>query len=236
MPNVFIAVPHYNQLAPQALEGLILATQRHRYSINTEGGSLLALMFNKLWCRALNARADGVTHFAMHHSDVAAQAGWVDTLLEEKDRVGADVLSVIVPIKDARGLTSTGWQDPTTRRITRLTMADVMRLPETFDAQAAGRPDQWLMINTGLWVCDLRDPWVEDVCFTILDGIGKGDDGRFYPRCVPEDWNFAAWCARRGLKVFATRKVAVTHYGPAGFTNAKLWGEWDTDRGDRGDC
>jgi hypothetical protein len=228
MANVFLAVPHYDQLAPQSLEGLILATAQHKYSINTEGGSLLALMFNKLWCRALNQRKSGVTHFAMHHSDIAVPAGWLDTLLEEKERVGADVLSAVIPIKDLRGLTSTGWMDTQTGRITRLTMKEVYELPESFDA----RPGQWLMVNTGLWVCDLRAPWVEDVCFSIVDAIGHDAEGNFWPRCIPEDWNFSRWCAREGLRVFATRRVPVTHYGTSGYTNSRPWGEWQTDRGD----
>jgi hypothetical protein len=231
--NVFIAVPHYQQLTPQALPGLILATQQHRYSINTEGGSLLALMFNKLWCKALNGRREGVTHFAMHHADIAAAPGWVDTLLDEKERVGADVLSVVIPIKDMRGLTSTGWQDPQTRIITRWTMREVLRFPETFDAAGVGKPDQWLMVNTGLWICDLRDPWVEEVCFNIVDATGYDTQGQFYPRCIPEDWNFSGWCARRGLRVFATRKVPVGHHGNVEFRNDRAWGEWDQDQGDQ---
>lgn len=234
---VFIAVPHHAELAPQALEGLMLATARHRYSVNTEGGSLLALMFNLLSCRCLNQRRErGWTHFAMHHADIEAPAGWADTLLDEMQRVGADVLSTVVPIKDNRGLTSTGWQDPDTKRIRRLTMREAVGLPVTFsaaDLPAAGKPaGQHLMVNTGLWVCDLGKPWVEEVCFTVRDAVGRLDDGRFWPRCVPEDWGFSAWCAGRGLRVFATRAVPVVHHGRAGYTNARAWGEWETDRGD----
>ena len=56
---------------------------RHTFASHyaMSGGSLLALMFNLLWCKALNRRREGVTHFAMHHSDIQAPAGWVDTLL-----------------------------------------------------------------------------------------------------------------------------------------------------------
>jgi hypothetical protein len=233
MAAVFIGVPHHDQLAPQALEGLILATAQHRYSINTEGGSLLALMFNLLWCRALNQRDEhGWTHFAMHHSDVEAPAGWLDTLIQEQQRVGADVLACVIPIKDNRGLTSTGWQDPETRTIRRFTMAEVLTLPVTFNAAQAGKYGQYLMVNTGLWVCDFTRPWVEDVCFTIRDGIGKDPGGRFWPRAIPEDWGFSTWAAEQGLKVFATRKVPIIHHGRAGYSNAKPWGEWQTDQGD----
>ncbi len=48
------------------------------------------------------------------------------------DRVGADVIATVVPIKDNRGLTSTGLQDPDTLQIRRLTMTEVFRLPVTF--------------------------------------------------------------------------------------------------------
>jgi hypothetical protein len=232
MANVFIAVPHYGQLAPQALEGLILATDRHRYSINTEGGSLLALVFNRLWCRALNRRKDGVTHFAMHHADIQAPAGWVDTLIEEMARLDADVLSVVVPIKDRRGLTSTALQDPVTRKIRRLTMTEVQAAPESFTQAALGAAREILLVNTGLWICRFDRPWVERVCFHILDGITRGEDGLYQARAIPEDWNFSAWCAENELRVFATRKVRVEHHGMASYANDHAWGTCTTDEGD----
>jgi hypothetical protein len=236
MASVFIGVPTYDQLASQALPGLMLATQRHRYHIRTESGSLLALMFNFLWCRALNARAEGITHFAMHHADIEAEPGWLDVLLDELERTGADVLSAVVPIKDNRGVTSTGHADPATHRIRRLTMHEVQRLPETFgpgQLWMAGKPaSDYLMVNTGLWVCNLTRPWAEEVCFTVQDAITRDGRGRFWPRCVPEDWGFSFWLQQRGLRVLATRKVKVIHHGRAGYANDRPWGEWETDKGD----
>jgi hypothetical protein len=228
--KVFLAVPHYDQLAPQALDGLMLCTDRHHFHIRCGGGSLLAMGFNSLWCAALNTRAEHAwTHFAMHHSDLEAPPGWLDTLLDEMDRVRADLLSVCVPIKDQRGLLSTGWQEES-GAITRLTMAEVMKLPETFSAADLGK--ERLMVNTGLFVCRFDAPWVEEHAFRILDSIVKGDDGRFRPRTLPEDWGFSAWLAGRGLRVFATRKVPVVHYGKTGFRNDSAWGEWTKDLGD----
>jgi hypothetical protein len=234
MANIFIAVPHYDQLAPQAMEGLILATAKHKYSINTEGGSLLALVFNRLWVRALNRRTDGITHFAMHHADVEAPAGWVDTLVEQMERHQADVLSVVLPIKDQRGLTSTGLQHAVTKRIRRLTMKEVVACNPTFGTVGAGGgPSEFLLVNTGLWICDFTKPWVEQVCFHILDGIRKEEDGTFQARAVPEDWNFSAWCAEQGLGVFATRCVAAKHHGRASYPNDSVWGTYETDEGDK---
>jgi hypothetical protein len=231
--SIFLAVPHYGAIVPDALPSLCLSSVRHRVLLNTNCASLLAHNFNRLWCTALNERHEkGLTHFAMHHADIAAPAGWLDVLLEEMERVGADVLSCIVPIKDARGLTSTGLQNPETGEITRFTMKQVQHLPETFDAARLGS-DHHLMVNTGLWVCDFSEPWIEDVCFEIRDRITKGTTGRYIANVLPEDWNFSAWCARRCLRVFATRKVPVSHHGSAVFKSDSAWGDWHSDQGDR---
>ena len=231
--SVFLAVPHYDALIPQALPGLMLPSESARLSINLEGGSLLAMVFNRLWCAALNARrTKELTHFAMHHADIQAPPGWLDVLLGELDRTGADVMAAIIPIKDGRGLTTTGVQDPVSSRIRRFTVREVLNFPETFDVAATGYHDEWLMINTGLWVCDFTRPWIEEACFNIRDAIHKGDDGIFRARALSEDWNFSGWCAQRGLNVFATRKVPVVHHGRAAFKSDEPWGDWSTDLGD----
>src|ERR1051326_665786 len=106
MSHVFLAVPHYGQLVTGALESLIKASTRHRIHLQTAGGSLLAYVFNSLWCHSLNMRAacgladGGITHFAMHHSDIQAQPEWLDILMDEMEHTSADIISTIVPIKD----------------------------------------------------------------------------------------------------------------------------------------
>jgi hypothetical protein len=234
--SVLLAVPHYGELAPEALPGLAFPSLAGdvRVKIQTNGASLLAHNFNRLWCAALNQRRTlGLTHFAMHHADIGAEVGWLDTLLAEQARVGADLLSVVVPIKDGRGVTSTGWQDPITLDITRLTLQEIHDLPVTFRAEDLGRAAQpWLMVNTGLWICDFTQPWVEEACFEVRDRIVRGGDGLYRANVLSEDWNFAGWCAGRGLKVFATRAVSVGHFGRCCYRNDAPWGQWDHDRGD----
>lgn len=237
--SIFLAVPHYGAIVPEALVSLTMASRRHRVSVTTNGASLLAFNFNSLWGSALNQRRDrGLTHFAMHHADVGAEAGWIDILLDEMAKVGADVLATVIPIKDSRGLTSTGLQDPETLQIRRLTMTEVFRLPVTFSAHHCdplgppGKQGHQLMINTGLWICDFTRPWVEEAYFEIRDRI-VASAGRFQANVLPEDWNFSGWCARQGLKVWATRAVKVSHHGPTSFRNDSAWGDWDTDLGDR---
>ena len=236
--SIFLAVPHYGAIVPEALVSLTMASARHRVSLTTNGASLLAHNFNCLWSAALNERRDrGLTHFAMHHADVGAEPGWIDILLDEMTRVDADVISTVIPIKDARGLTSTGLQDPGTLHIRRLTMAEIFDLPVTFSANDCepGAVDStlYLMVNTGLWLCDFTKPWVEEAYFEIRDRIVRTATGRFQANVLPEDWNFSGWCARRGLKVWATRAVKVSHHGQASFRNDSIWGDWQTDLGDK---
>lgn len=234
MAKTFIALPQYGDVVAQAIPGLLTASPKGRFGTLVVGGcSLLALGFNRLWCQALNERKErGWTHFAMHHADIQAQPRWLDILHEEMERTRADVISTIIPIKDNRGLTSTGVREPQSGRIRRFTMRELQQLPQTFAAKETRFPDQWLMVNTGLWLAKLTDPWCEEVCFNILDVTFKDENGRFTAQSLPEDWNFSGWCARKGLKVCATRAVLVGHHGRACYGNDSSWGDWDIDKGD----
>jgi len=228
--SVFVGVPHYGSLVPEVLRSIMTASTEAQVHVTTNGASLLAHNFNILWCSALNKRAESnLTHFAMHHADILAEACWLDKLLEEMRRVEADVISVVVPIKDSRGLTSTGMQDPQTMNIRRLTMAEIMDLPVTFDAEDTRKfweddNPRWLMVNTGLFLVDFTKPWVEESYFEIRDAIRRGEDGRFSAHVLSEDWHWSGMLARKGLRVFATRAVHVVHYGRADFHNNQVWG------------
>jgi hypothetical protein len=190
-------------------------------------GSLLAAIFNKHWCAALNGFAAGDLHgFAMIHSDVGAEMGWLDLLYEEMEKVQADVISAVIPIKDDRGLTSTAVDDAgDVWRVRRLTTGQVAELPVTFTDKDVGGP---LLLNTGLWLCRLG-PWAFKTCFTVQDRIAKGPDGKYFHGVIPEDWDFSRQCRRFGLKLAATRRVTVHHWGQTPFSNQAKWG-WDHDK------
>lgn len=241
---VVVGCPHYGELnANTAAAILSLGEQSVRSRIVMSGMSLLAYNFNTLWCTALNARrTHGATHFAMIHADIVPFGNWLVDLLDILEEQQADLVSAAVAIKDGQGLTSTALDmgtpaDPWRRR--RLTMHELMELPETFDARdlAAlydvqvgefGRPPA-LLFNTGLWVADLRAPWVEHVCFTINDRIDRGEDGLFRAVVEPEDWNFAKQVHERGGRAVVTRRVLVHHSGGLNYTNAAAWGSCRVD-------
>ena len=233
----YLGVPHYGEVGWPTCCSLLTASTRVHPLVVGEQGSLLTYVFNRLWaeCYNLRARKDAPrrpTHFAMLHADASPDPGWLDVLHDELCRLDADVISVVSPIKDHRGITSTGVQNLDTRRIRRLTMHEVLALPETFDAVGAGYPGRALMVNTGCWLCRLDRPWVEDFPgFTILDGLQK-IAGQRLPQVVSEDWNASRWWHDHGVKVYATRKVRLAHYGGVPYRNDTAWGSWKYDKGD----
>ncbi len=260
-PRVFVALPSYNGfIKAQALLGLLLPSATCFLHYELGFGSLLATNFNHLLCKARNSRAEGKwTDFGMHHADISAPPGWLDVMVEEKRRVGADILSVVVPIKDERRLTSTGTVQEG-GHIRRLTLKEVHHLPETFCAADLAQLGIHtpMVVNTGLMLVDFTRAWSDEFHFSIGDAIQRTgghqeemeywcvEDGRnvlkkelvwvgstYSPACLPEDWNFSSWANARGLKVYATRKVPVGHWdGGACWDNGKHDDGWITDLGD----
>jgi hypothetical protein len=225
------------------------------------GSSLLADSFNYHWKTALNMQLAGrnVTRFIMLHDDVVPQDHWVDVLLGELDRMGADVVSSVIPIKDARGLTSTALDDTEDPWAVyrRLTLKELEELPETFDAHdcwKAGLSDNhWhpdhstrpLLVNTGCWAADFTRPWRWGCHFEITNRIVFQDEsggvvpaidyrpgmrGSFVNQVMSEDWGWGRQLARLGCRVLATRKVRLVHMGEAPYNNQDLgWGTWEHD-------
>ncbi len=192
-------------------------------------GSILDSNFNKMWCGALNLRAEGVTHFAMIHDDQAPEGGWLDILLRELRKAKADVISAIIPIKDRRGLTSTATETADVWKPKRLTMREAMELPTTITDADVGGP---LLLNTGLWLADLRGAWVdtpEPPYFQTLSRLVQGDDGKWRAQVRSEDWEFSRELRRRGVRLAATRAVSLLHEGESVYPNDRAWGTWETD-------
>ncbi len=235
-PHVFVGLPSYDGWhKSQALVGLMLPSMRARLHYELGFGSLLARTFNDLLCKGRNSRAQCPwTHWALHHADISVGEMWLDVLIAEMARTGADILSAVVAIKDDRGLTSTGTiqGDGSIRRLTRKECA---RLPETFsaaDLPALGIHTE-LVVNTGLLLIDFTKPWSDEFHFNVGDGIRKNADGTFGALVLPEDWNFSHWANGRGLKVFATRKLHVQHWdGGQPYGSEPGAGDWETDLGD----
>jgi hypothetical protein len=230
-PIVALSMPRRGlEVSYQAMAAYRSPVSRETQVIEIElnPSSLLNHNFNQHWAEALNARDTlGATHFAMIHDDVCPDPGWLTVLFDELIAHDADVVSSVVRLKDWRGLTSTAIYDgtnPWERK--RLTLTEVAALPETFSAADTGSP---LLINTGLWVCDLRKPWCDDWCFHSIERIVHRN-GRRVAQVVSEDWAFGHFLNQRGASVFATRKVLPGHEGCSHFHSHGAFGSWATDR------
>ena len=243
--RVFLGMPGYGDMTAGAANGLYHATSGqlsiggvdYRVALDrvVKSGSLLAHNFNGLWCGAINLDAMAIAqpeeygprinYFAMLHSDVEPQEGWLDTLIEEMEDRDLDMLGVVVPIKDLQGLTSIALQKPDGdpwRPLCRLTMREVMELPETFTADDAGYD---LLLNTGCWVCRFDGELAKQMHFTINDTIRFDPErGIHVAEVEPEDWNFSRQWNARGLRIGATRKIRINHAGHMRFGNQDGWG------------
>lgn len=243
-----------------AAKAFYLPTSRNVRRLEREAStSMLTRSFNMLTCEALNhyhgtggRPAHQFGYLAMLHDDVVPDEperledgtlgpAWLDTMLDELDRTGADLLSSVVPIKNECALTSTAVEVGDFYSPRRLTMQEVMRLPETFtaaDVPWAG-PDARLLVNTGCWVARF-DPAVWEKFVDpewCADGGRAGwrdwntvrrVNGEWVAYDQAEDWGCAREFHRLGMKVMATRKVGLYHEHPQ-YHNRSDWGTWPTD-------
>lgn len=230
--TVYLGMPGYGEQtagAGRALWNAVSSTPA-KVHVQYQQGSLLAANFNALWCWALNGdRNEGVDYFAMLHSDVEPQDGWLEILIDELETHDLDVLGTAVPIKDPNGITSLALEradGDTWRPLCRLSLREVHNLPPTFTSEDVGHN---LLLNTGCWVCRFDSKWARKVHFTINDAIAQDPSGEYRPLVEPEDWYFSRLCHEMGLKIGATRKVRISHAGKSHWGNEKPWGQ-DFDR------
>ena len=231
--QIFLAQPNAGSITPQAVGSLNMMSHRHKvHTVINQFGDV-AHNFNMLWCAAVNARHEsGITHFAMLHSDIQVETmHWLDVLLDEMDRVNADVMTTVLAIKDLRGLTTTGIRYPGVWGTRRFVMREILELPETFSIEDTDDPDQILAINTGCWVCRLPGGGWPDAFPGFTDRYRiTWEEGQAVPWFDSEDWLFSDWAASQGLRVFATRKVHAAHLGGFLYPNYQPWGQWETDQ------
>jgi precorrin-6B methylase 2 len=226
--RMYLGMPGYGKQTASAGRALWNASRdMSKVTVEYAPGSLLACNFNKLWCSALNMVHSGkrVDYFAMLHDDIGCQDFWLDELIEELEAKHLDVLGVVVPIKDTRGITSIAIHYPgdNWNPACRLSMHDVYQLPETFTSDDLG--GQQLLLNTGCWVAKWNQEWCRQVHFEINDRIVFDQTtNAYWPEVESEDWFFSRLLHEQQLSIGATRKIAVKHEGDVEFSNTFPWG------------
>lgn len=235
--KIAIATPTYNRSGDwgSAYGALLYPSKDFIVQPIQHGHSVLQHNFNVLLNAALNS---DFTHFAMLHTDIAPGPGWLDDLMHKLEEMSADLISAVVPIKTKLGLTSCGIADPENNFevMRRFTMKEVFSFPETFTAHDAGYGGYPLLVNTGCWVADLRNPfWTADengiakFAFEIQSRRRKLPDGSWIAEFEPEDWRMSKALFEAGARYYATRCVKLQHAGEETYPNFYVWGTAETD-------
>jgi len=211
------------------MTGIVGSTSKHEAIPRNAGFGFSGVEdFNMLWADAHNEYEDGnITHFAMLHGDITPDPSvkWLDVLIEEMERNNAALVSTVSPIKDGRGVTSSGICDLDDPWMPwrRFTIREVLNeLPETFNNVQAGYPDRPLLHNTCLWVADLRWPVFHrtneagelDMYFAFPTRASRDEDGRWRHQRQSEDWLFSRDLWERGIRdTYITSRVKLIHTG-----------------------
>lgn len=250
MANVFLGCPRYTLSETDRSEAAHADIRRqasasHRLTVCLLGSSLLAHGCNTLLQMALNGRDKNEWEwFAMIHGDVFPQAGWLDALIDEAGKVGADFLSAVVPLKNESGKTSTALAvsyDPSlNRECPRLTQRQLHHesFPRTFDVMACAdalerlpepyrmsAPRVALLCNTGCFIVRIDRDWDwTKVCFSMVDGL-EVIEGQYRAKLFSEDWMFSLRVAQAGGAVFATSKINLAHRGNRDYRSNEQWGD-----------
>ncbi len=221
-PKVFLGMPNFGPMQPDcAAAWYTPGWAANRKSIDLVERreirqSSIVGSFNWLFGRALDLRDQGkVTHFAMCHNDVEPPSWWIDDLYAIQQQRSAVLVSAIVEIKSHERLdVSCGAarrDDPYERR--RFTLDELAALPVTFGNEHLP-PEEFLLINTGLWIADIRSPVWDDFVFTQSGRFGRNEAGERVWQLLPEDWELSRWLTERNLPYLATRAVKPKHHGP----------------------
>ena len=255
-PRIFLANPTYDgTMSVGTSTGIRLCSRRYAVGTFPYQSSLMDRGLNILWSEALAQRDAGqATHFAMIHTDICplvedTRAPWLLTLWKRlySGPNGArlyNVASVTAPIKSNGGLSSTGL-DTSRWNPRRLTMTEIMRLPDVLDNQMLLCGERFapeipltgisgpLLINTGLWLADIRGAWADHICFETANRIYRDAKGVRSAEFEPEDWRFSRDLYRLGVPYCAVKDVHLNHMGPQAWINYQAWGLWETDRHDK---
>lgn len=225
-PRLFVGLPTYDgrRYNTQALMNIVpYCAEAH---MAEEQGSLLAHVFNLLWVQALDrADAGQCDAFLLLHDDIMpAGQDWFERYWQVFKESDADMMAMVSPLKDGRGLTSTAVEGDDLWNPRRLTLHEIETYPVTFTVPG-------LLINSGTLLCNLTrnlDKWSQ-MYFTIRDAIVRWPDGGRRVMVRSEDWEFSRQARRQGLKVMATRAVPLRHAGHYKFPSTPAWGAEQTD-------
>lgn len=203
----------------------------------------------------MNDEAHDYAYFAMLHSDVAVDDGWLDTMIDEMEHGNYDVMHALCKLKDVTGTYSTclahGRREREWELKRRITSTESRRLPVTFGTEDVLEvfgtygfhppfDDLCLCPNTGCLVIRMSAAWWDYPGFTVKDRFvvttkdrrvvvveegKKRPAGVLWPMVLSEDWLMGMWAWRQGLRVGGTQKVVTRHAGTVWYVSDNVHGD-----------
>ncbi len=214
----FLGIPNYGAIESQTVLTIMNATNKPKV-VYMRSSSILIENFNQIWCAMMNTK--GMQYFIMLHADVFSAPGWADMLIEQLELNNLDVLSVVIPLKEDTGITSTGVLSPDMQNIHRFTLEELKKYPSVFTEEhtKADHPGT-LLVNTGMWIARVGDWMKEFDGFKTFSEVKLNPETEKYEeRCSPEDWDFSVFLKEKGIKYGATTLVKVGHVGKKAWLN-----------------
>jgi hypothetical protein len=239
-PKIMFAMPYHADNRNASAKAVAAADHATRNDLHAEEdhvevvhavtckGSLLPFVFNQLFAEALNKRDEGaVGYFAMLHDDIEPTPGWLNRLWRLMRTRGDVVVSSVVSIKEperTRTSTAIGDRRDVFRIHRYVNTSDRPGMPATFSTKDVARNEnEFLLINTGVWLADLSWPGWNNFQFEFLDRILTNEDsGRRQAFCVSEDWLMSRYLDQHDAPYSATWDFPVKHYGPSDWNSHVL--------------
>lgn len=225
---VFMALPHRERRIGVCMINNLIRCGINDFAVMTSSYGIQTMNLNILYCSALNDPSIDI--FCTLHDDIRMPKNWALDMLRIMEENKADILSVVSPIKDERGLTTTAIDElPYDIHAPIVSEHRVRRLPlnEIYDNYPKTFTDPKLLINTGCMMINLRHERAKDLYFRFDDKI-VCSDGKYVPSSITEEWLLSRDAQKFGMKVFATRELHLIHEGTKDYDNSK-WGTLDTD-------
>lgn len=222
--KVYIGCPTYNGYVHMGTcQAVFLASNQHMPDqVRFIKTSLLPNGFNQLWTQAINMReAYGITHFAMIHADIVPEYGWLDKLAETMIEGGYTVVSAVAPIKDMTGRTSCAIGTPGhATDMTSILLSDIWSGKYPPVITNSDMPEgKILLMNTGLWLADIRDDWCKKCSFAIETWTETQSDGMVAYGCISEDWLFSHQLHSLGIPYAVDTRIRLQHDGSILYPN-----------------
>ncbi|HSV94498.1 MAG TPA: glycosyltransferase [Spirochaetia bacterium] len=202
MKTLLLTMPTYDKKCKVRSAMALFCSNAKDFHIERSSfnSSVIPIGFNTLWDFGIKGKYD---YFAMIHSDIEPEEGWLEKMLNEMNENNLDVISAVIAIKNEQGMSSIAVNTTDKWHYRNISIEEAKKLSKTF-TEFEGKS---LLINTGLMICKMGD-WAKDVIFRFQSNKVNGE----YVT-IDEGYDFSHQLHDKGLRVGATTVVKIIHDG-----------------------